>query len=138
MARPTGTELLDALESGEVRAAEPTADGWVVHAWVKQGILEIFRSSEVVPQGVELTGLELDRTAHGRLAYRDKGLLSVRRFTEKQQVRLVPGGSAVRRESETPLTDLWHNAWGIPDACHTLIGAPVRSGRRTGRLASRM
>ncbi len=138
MARPTGTELLDALESGEVRAAEPTADGWVVHAWVKQGILEIFRSSEVVPQGVELTGLELDRTAHGRLAYRDKGLLSVRRFTEKQQVRLVPGGSAVRRGAHLgqgvvcmpPMyvnIGAWVGAGSMIDS-HALVGSCAQVG----------
>ena len=92
-----GIELLDALEAGEVRAAEPTPDGWIVHAWVKQAILEIFRESDVVPQGVELCGSNLDRAAQGQLAYRDKGPLTVRRFTEKHEIRLVPGGSAVRR-----------------------------------------
>ena len=38
-----GEELLDALEAGEVRAAEPLSDGsWRVHAWVKQAILLFF------------------------------------------------------------------------------------------------
>lgn len=138
MTRPTGTELLDALEAGEVRAAEPTADGWVVHAWVKQGILDIFRSSEVVPQGVELTGLELDRTAHGRLAYRDKGLLKVRRFTEKHRVRLVPGGSAVRRGAHLgqgvvcmpPMyvnIGAWVGAGSMIDS-HALVGSCAQVG----------
>lgn len=31
-------ELLTALESGEVRAAEPGPEGWRVHAWVLKGI----------------------------------------------------------------------------------------------------
>jgi 2,3,4,5-tetrahydropyridine-2-carboxylate N-succinyltransferase len=31
--------FLDALESGEVRAAEPDGDGWTANEWVKQGIL---------------------------------------------------------------------------------------------------
>ena len=48
-----GEALLDALERGEVRAAEPDgAGGWIVHAWVKEAILEIFRESEIVEQGV--------------------------------------------------------------------------------------
>ena len=94
-----GVELLEALEAGEVRAAEPTSDGWVVHAWVKEAILDLFRSSEIVPQGVEIAGAELEQLARGRHAFRDKGPLTVRRFTEKHDVRLVPGGSAVRRGS---------------------------------------
>ncbi len=36
-------ELLEALESGSVRAAEPRSDGWEVVPWVKQGILLGFR-----------------------------------------------------------------------------------------------
>ena len=94
-----GAALLDALEAGEVRAAEPTPDGWTVHAWVKEAILDLFRSSEVVPLGVELVGAELEQLARGRHAFRDKGPLTVRRFTDKHDVRLVPGGSAVRRGS---------------------------------------
>src|SRR6185295_12918310 len=35
--------LLDALEAGTVRAAEPTPEGWVVNGWVKRGLLLAFR-----------------------------------------------------------------------------------------------
>ena len=92
--RPSGVELLEALESGEVRAAEPGPEGWVVNAWVKEGILDIFRTSEVVPHGLELSG---DLGESGGLAFRDKEPFLVRRFTDKDDVRLVPGGSAIRR-----------------------------------------
>ena len=74
-----GVALLEALEAGEARAAEPSADGWVVHAWVKEAILDLFRSSEVVPQGVEVVGNDLDHVARGQHAFRDKGPLTVRR-----------------------------------------------------------
>ena len=81
--------LLAALEAGEVRAAERRADGrWIVRAEVKAAILEIFRTSPVVAQSNE---------AAGSNAFRDKALLPVRRFTEASRVRVVPGGSAVRR-----------------------------------------
>ena len=40
---PLVDELLSALEAGMVRAAEPADGAWVVHAWVKQGILLGFR-----------------------------------------------------------------------------------------------
>jgi len=78
----SGDELLDALEAGSVRAAERSPGGeWVVHAWVKAALLELFRSSPVVEQG----------------AFRDKAPLTLRRFDAASEVRLVPGGSAVRR-----------------------------------------
>lgn len=92
-ARPAGEELLSALESGEVRAAHPAPDGWVVNAWVKQGILDLFRSSAVVPQGLEFG----DPPPAGLSVFRDKAPLCVRRFGEEDGVRVVPGGSAIRR-----------------------------------------
>ncbi|MCA9001576.1 MAG: 2,3,4,5-tetrahydropyridine-2,6-dicarboxylate N-succinyltransferase, partial [Planctomycetes bacterium] len=85
-----GEALLDALESGQVRAAFPQDGTWVVPAWVKQGILDIFRTSAIEPAGIELR--------HGsELAFRDKDAFPVQRFSEASGVRLVPGGSAVRR-----------------------------------------
>ena len=45
-ARDVVGALLAALESGAVRAAEPLGASWVVHAWVKQGILLAFRNAE--------------------------------------------------------------------------------------------
>ena len=82
--RLTGDELLDALEAGTVRAAEPQADGsWRVEPWVKEGILDLFRASPVVPMGV----------------FRDKAAFPTRTFDDSSGVRLVPGGSAVRRGS---------------------------------------
>ena len=43
VALPLLEQLLSALESGQVRAAQPVADGWKVHSWVKHGILLGFR-----------------------------------------------------------------------------------------------
>jgi 2,3,4,5-tetrahydropyridine-2-carboxylate N-succinyltransferase len=77
--------FLAALESGEVRAAQPTPDGWRVNAWVKKGILLGFRLGRVV---------ELEPA--GPLRFLDKDTLPARRFTAADGVRLVPGGSAVR------------------------------------------
>ena len=53
-AREALGRLLDALEAGQVRAAEPTTDGWRAVDWVKRGILLGFRlgvnrSSHVPP-----------------------------------------------------------------------------------------
>jgi len=138
MSRPTGIELLDALESGAVRAAEPTDQGWQVNAWVKEAILDLFRSSEVVPQGVELAGSVLDLAAQGQLAFRDKAPLGVRRFTELHGVRLVPGGSAVRRGAHLasgvvcmpPMyvnVGAWVGAGSMIDS-HALVGSCAQMG----------
>ena len=39
---------LDLLDAGEVRVAEPTPDGWVVHQWLKQAVLLSFRLHDSV------------------------------------------------------------------------------------------
>jgi 2,3,4,5-tetrahydropyridine-2-carboxylate N-succinyltransferase len=40
---------LAALESGEQRAVEPTASGWVVNEWLKKAVLLSFRLYDSVP-----------------------------------------------------------------------------------------
>ena len=104
---PSGEELLDALESGSVRAASPGESGWTTHAWVKQGILEIFASSEIVGHSWPPAAEEESEEASSRAAsaaaaessapFRDKQPFRLRRFRRADGVRLVPGGSAVRR-----------------------------------------
>jgi 2,3,4,5-tetrahydropyridine-2-carboxylate N-succinyltransferase len=95
---PAGALLLDALESGELRVAERDASGeWVVNADIKQAILDIFKNSEVVSMGNELRRESYAALEVQAPPFRDKDLLRVRRFTKRDGVRLVPGGSAVRR-----------------------------------------
>jgi 2,3,4,5-tetrahydropyridine-2-carboxylate N-succinyltransferase len=94
--RLAGEALLDALERGEVRVAECASDGsWTIHAWVKEEILALFRASAIVAQGFEQRDVARDEPS----AFRDKSAFPVRRFGEKDGVRIVPGGSAVRRGS---------------------------------------
>jgi 2,3,4,5-tetrahydropyridine-2,6-dicarboxylate N-succinyltransferase len=79
--------LRTALESGELRSAEPDATaptGWRVNAWVKQGILLGFRLGVLA----ELPGIGL--------SFVDKNTYPVRRFTPEQGIRVVAGGSSVR------------------------------------------
>ncbi len=78
--------LLDALEEGTVRAAEPTASGWRVNTWVKRGILAAFTTSQTGPAGTSSFAAFFDREA-----------LLPRHLDARHGVRLVPGGSAVRR-----------------------------------------
>ncbi len=84
-ARGTIARLLRALESGQVRAAEPRPDGtWEVQRWVKEGILLGFRLGRSV-------GSE-----SGIFSFVDKDTFPPRRFRPEDGVRIVPGGSAVR------------------------------------------
>lgn len=94
--RPEGEELLQELEAGRVRAASPDgggegAKGWTVHAWVKRAILDLFPHSPVVAMTVE------GEDPQDASPYWDKRVLPIRRFQQSDAVRIVPGGSAVRR-----------------------------------------
>lgn len=78
--------LLDALEAGTVRAAEPDGQGgWRVQAWVKAAILAGFRLGAVT---------EYEGPGYPFL---DKRSYPPRALRVEDGVRLVPGGSAVRR-----------------------------------------
>ncbi len=79
----------EALNAGEVRAAEPDASaksGWRVNGWVKKGILLGFRMGTLVDQSVDPV----------RQPFFDKSTYPVKRFTLSSGVRLVPGGSSIR------------------------------------------
>lgn len=78
-------ELLDALERGEVRAAQKESNGeWKAVPWVKKGILLGFRLGDL-------------KEYQGTLPFVDKHTYPVRAFTSDKNVRIVPGGSSVRR-----------------------------------------
>jgi len=132
-ARLAGEALLDALESGEVRVAERGADGqWLVHGWVKQEILSIFRSSPVV---------EIGAGASRELwPFVDKAALRPRRFGPADGVRLVPGGSSVRRGAHVArgvvcMPPMYVNVGAFVGAgsmidSHALIGSCAQVGER--------
>ncbi|HSN67936.1 MAG TPA: 2,3,4,5-tetrahydropyridine-2,6-dicarboxylate N-succinyltransferase [Thermoanaerobaculia bacterium] len=78
--------FLAELEKGAVRAATRDADGiWSAQTWVKEGILAAFR------HGI------LAEYASGSLSFVDKDTLPPRRFRAQEGIRIVPGGSSVRR-----------------------------------------
>lgn len=78
-------ELLNALELGLIRAAHPHNDGWMVDTRVKQGILRAF--SVGIP----------NEEYCGPLSFVDKDNLWPRRFSKHDGIRIVPGGTSVRR-----------------------------------------
>ena len=80
-ARQVVHEAIDLLDTGEVRVAEVGSDGDViVHEWLKQAILLLFKLSE-------MTTTEL-----GPFEYADK--IPLKRRYQDRGVRVVPGASA--------------------------------------------
>jgi 2,3,4,5-tetrahydropyridine-2,6-dicarboxylate N-succinyltransferase len=70
---------IDLLDRGRLRAAEKTADGWRVHAWIKEAILLFFAISEMKVMEV------------GPFEFHDK--VPLKKGLSKAGVRLVPPGT---------------------------------------------
>lgn len=84
-AASTVTALIQALNTGTVRSAQPLPDGsWQVNTWVKRGILVAFR-----------LGRNIDMSSHSAPFF-DKDTLPLRPMTLQDGVRIVPGGSSIR------------------------------------------
>jgi 2,3,4,5-tetrahydropyridine-2,6-dicarboxylate N-succinyltransferase len=82
-------ELLDALERGDVRSAERGADGkWSAVTWVKTGIMLGYLVSELV---------EMGHVNGSSFRFFDRALFGERDFTVADGIRIVPGGSIIRR-----------------------------------------
>lgn len=126
----TFEELRDALEDGSIRSAEPDVThphGWRVNAWVKRGILLGFRLGKLAASGHDLS-------------FVDKDTYPARRFTPAQQVRIVPGGSSVRRGAYLApgvvcMPPMYVNVGAYVDEgtmvdSHALVGSCAQIGKR--------
>ena len=78
-------EVCRELESGRLRVAEKVDGEWKVNSWIKEVILSGFRYGRLT-----------DMSA-GPFPFFDKDTIPVRSFSPEDGVRIVPGGSAVRR-----------------------------------------
>ena len=86
-------ELLHALEQGNVRAAHRDTEGhWHAVTWVKRGILLGFRVGQVI----DMTAY-VPEGAPARFFFFDKHTYPPRGFDLVDGVRIVPGGSSIRR-----------------------------------------
>lgn len=123
--------LRAALESGEIRAASPTAGsptGWQVNAWVKQGILLGFRLGQ------------LEELPSGGLSFVDKSTYPIRDFEPGGGVRIVPGGSSVRAGAYVArgvvcMPPMYINTGAYVDEgtmvdSHALVGSCAQIGKR--------
>lgn len=84
-----GLQLVDDLRTmlslGAIRAAEKIHGQWQVHSWVKKGILLGFRLGTV---------RDVSDGSPGR--FFDKSTFPLKQLSLKDEVRIVPGGSAIR------------------------------------------
>jgi 2,3,4,5-tetrahydropyridine-2,6-dicarboxylate N-succinyltransferase len=132
-AREVVTALLDALERGELRAAERDDAGhWHAVPWVKQGILLAFRVGQIVDLS--------PHTAPRGFSFLDKDTMPPRQFALSDGVRIVPGGSTVRRGAYLspgvvcmpPMyvnVGSWVGAGTMIDS-HALVGSCAQIGAR--------
>jgi 2,3,4,5-tetrahydropyridine-2-carboxylate N-succinyltransferase len=121
--------LLEALEAGRIRAAEPGPDGaWRANPWVKAGILAGFRSTPTVA----MPGWPTPAFDRAAFPARDLAL--------EDGVRLVPGGSAVRRGAHLArgvvvMPPAYVNVGAFVDEgtmidSHALVGSCAQIGKR--------
>jgi 2,3,4,5-tetrahydropyridine-2-carboxylate N-succinyltransferase len=121
-------ELRRALTAGEVRAASPTGDGWVVHDWVKKGIIVGFRAGQIE-----------DYSINPQFPFFDKGTLPPRRLTADDGIRIVPGGSSIRDGAYVArgvvcMPPMFVNVGAYVDEgtmidSHTLVGSCAQIGK---------
>lgn len=123
--------LLAALESGVIRSADRDYAGrWQAVPWVKRAILVGFRRSATVPMGDDGSGPR----------FFDRAGFPERRFAGEDGVRVVPGGSAVRRGAHVapgvvimPPAYVNVGAWvgaGTMVDSHALVGSCAQIGER--------
>ncbi len=128
-ARRAVADLLAELDSGRVRAAEREGARWVARPWVKRGILLGFRVGSVV---------ELPMA--GPLRFLDKDTFPLKSLSVSSGVRIVPGGTSVRRgvhlaPGVTIMPPAYVNVGAYIDAgtmidSHALVGSCAQVGKR--------
>jgi 2,3,4,5-tetrahydropyridine-2-carboxylate N-succinyltransferase len=133
LAREAFGRFKDMLNQGLVRAAEPSAGGWTVNLWVKQGILVGMRLGVLYESHVELSGT-------GSFSFIDKDTWPLRQFSAGDNVRIVPGGSSVRDGSYLAPTVVMMppsyvnvGAWvdeGTMIDSHALVGSCAQVGKK--------
>lgn len=116
------------LEAGEIRVAEKLDGRWKVNTWIKEAILEGFRIGK------------LKDWSEGEYSFFDKDTLPLRRFALEDRVRIVPGGSSVRRgaylaPSVIMMPPSYVNIGAYVDEgsmidSHALVGSCAQIGKR--------
>lgn len=128
-------ELLKGLDNGRFRAAEKDHDTWRVNTWVKKGILLAFRFGQIKDQSID-----------NNFKFFDKHNIPLKKITLENKVRIVPGGSSIRRGSYLApgvvvMPPAYVNIGAYVDAntmidSHALVGSCAQIGKNVHLSAS--
>lgn len=122
-------QFLEQLNDGKIRCAEQFDGEWRVHEWVKKGILLGFRLGKLkeVPKAAPFQ-------------YFDKHTFPVKKFSTRSGVRIVPGGTSVRKgayisSSVIIMPPAYINVGAYVDEgsmidSHALVGSCAQIGKR--------
>ena len=121
--------FLDDLDSGAVRSAVRVEGQWQVNSWVKKGILAGFRM-----------GILTDQSIDESFRYFDKDTYPLKNLNMDSGVRVVPGGSSIRRGAYvgtgvTCMPPMYINTGAYVDQdtmvdSHALVGSCAQIGKR--------
>ena len=119
------------LESGKIRVAEKKDGEWIVNSWIKEVILSGFRLGKLADM------------SEGEFSFIDKDTIPVRKFSVEDKVRIVPGGSSVRRgaylaPSVIMMPPAYVNIGAYVDAgsmidSHALVGSCAQVGKNVAQ-----
>lgn len=120
-------EICNDLEAGRIRVAEKVDGQWCVNMWIKEAILEGFRLGT------------LEDMSEGQFSFIDKDTIPVRKFAVEDRVRIVPGGSSVRRGAYLAPSVIvmppayvnigaYVDEWSMIDS-HALVGSCAQIGK---------
>ncbi|HYS69003.1 MAG TPA: 2,3,4,5-tetrahydropyridine-2,6-dicarboxylate N-succinyltransferase [Gemmatimonadaceae bacterium] len=141
-ARTVVRKLLDALETGQVRAAtkDEASGEWRAVPWVKRGILLGFRVGGIVDMSIG------EGEADVVFSFFDKDTYPPRRLTRADGIRVVPGGSSIRRGAYLAsgvvcMPPMYinvgaHVGAGTMIDSHALVGSCAQVGERVHLSAS--
>jgi 2,3,4,5-tetrahydropyridine-2-carboxylate N-succinyltransferase len=81
----TFEQFKDQLNKGSIRIAEKQGNDWIVHDWVKKGVLLGFR-----------IGILKDYSINDQFKFYDKNTYPLKPINLSDKIRMVPGGSSIR------------------------------------------
>ncbi|MCB5245798.1 MAG: 2,3,4,5-tetrahydropyridine-2,6-dicarboxylate N-succinyltransferase [Candidatus Cloacimonetes bacterium] len=129
--------FIDALDTGKIRACEKTESGWKVNQWVKMGILIGFRM-----------GVLTEYRLSDNKSFFDKDTLPEKVFQLQDQIRIVPGGTSIRKgcylaAGVTIMPPAFINIGAYVDSgtlidSHALVGSCAQIGKNVHLSAGAM
>lgn len=118
----------DQLNKGIIRIAEKKDNNWIVHDWVKKGVLLGFR-----------IGILKDYSINDQFKFFDKDTYPLKSVNLSDKIRIVPGGSSIRDGSYVSPTvvcmpPMYINVGAYVDSgtmidSHALVGSCAQIGK---------